>query len=272
MDGRAEATARPERPPRRRRAVALVLCGPGPSSARSSTRCSSGWTSRAADLDARARWPVRWHEAFAGAGPTADLLAPGVADGTGLLVAGLRAAIRTPLGPLFGGTSLADLDRRDRLDELGVRHAGRAGGAHPVGRRPRRARPRQPAGRPSAPAVGGGVGRRGHRRPARRLPHRFDRPRGPRRATTAADRFVVADYKTNRLTPPGADPGPADYDVRPMADAMARAPLPAPGAAVRRRAPPLSPVAATRPGHRHRRGERRGLPVRAGDDRAEVGR
>ena len=31
---------------------------------------------------------------------------------------GLALAVRTPLGPAFGGLSLSDLDRRDRLDEL----------------------------------------------------------------------------------------------------------------------------------------------------------
>ena len=36
-----------------------------------------------------------------------------------LLVAGLRAAIDTPLGPLFGATRLRDIARADRIDELG---------------------------------------------------------------------------------------------------------------------------------------------------------
>ena len=48
------------------------------------------------------------------------------------VVAGLRAAIETPLGPLLGGRALRDLARADRLDELDLRAA--AGRRRPADR------------------------------------------------------------------------------------------------------------------------------------------
>ncbi len=99
------------------------------------------------------------------------------------------------------------------------------GSARRAGTRPSRTSdrwslPRSRAGIPLRP-LGNGAGRRGDRRPARRVPDRIDRPGGPASATDGgASRFVVADYKTNRLTPWGADPGPHDYDIGHMVDAM----------------------------------------------------
>ena len=49
------------------------------------------------------------------------------------IVAGLRAAIETPLGPLVGGVRLRDVARADRLDELGF-ELPLAGGDEPLGR------------------------------------------------------------------------------------------------------------------------------------------
>ena len=49
------------------------------------------------------------------------------------VVAGLRAAIETPLGPLVGGLRLRDVARADRLDEL-VFELPLAGGDEPAGR------------------------------------------------------------------------------------------------------------------------------------------
>src|SRR5581483_10692850 len=48
------------------------------------------------------------------------------------IVAGLRAAIETPLGPLLGGMCLRDIPRRDRLDELEF-ELPLAGGDAPTG-------------------------------------------------------------------------------------------------------------------------------------------
>ena len=100
------------------------------------------------------------------------------------VIAGLRAAIETPLGPLVGGLRLRDVARADRLDELTF-ELPLAGGDEPVGEvtpgRDRRRPARAPRRRRSA---------RGLRRPARRpgaagerarLPDRQHRPRGARR-------------------------------------------------------------------------------------------
>jgi exodeoxyribonuclease V beta subunit len=48
------------------------------------------------------------------------------------IIAGLRAAIETPLGPLLGGRRLRDIPRRDRLDELQF-ELPLAGGDTPTG-------------------------------------------------------------------------------------------------------------------------------------------
>ena len=70
-------------------------------------------TTLAADLDGAIR-----SRAFRQGVDLGSLVPEGM-DGVGLLVEGLRSAIRSPLGPLFGGRSLADLAKSDRLDELG---------------------------------------------------------------------------------------------------------------------------------------------------------
>jgi exodeoxyribonuclease V beta subunit len=48
------------------------------------------------------------------------------------VAAGLRAALQTPLGPVLGGLRLADVARRDRLDELGF-ELPLVGGEKPTG-------------------------------------------------------------------------------------------------------------------------------------------
>lgn len=58
---------------------------------------------------------------------------PGDPADSGILVAGLEAAITTPLGALAGGASLRDIKRADRLDELGF-ELPLAGGDKPSGR------------------------------------------------------------------------------------------------------------------------------------------
>ena len=97
------------------------------------------------------------------------------------VVAGLRAAIETPLGPLAGGVRLRDLARADRLDELDF-ELPLAGGDDADG--PARARTRSPrvlrahlaAGRP-ARRLRGPARRPGAARERARLPHRQHRPR-----------------------------------------------------------------------------------------------
>jgi exodeoxyribonuclease V beta subunit len=128
----------------------------------------------------------------------------------GAVVAGLRAAIETPLGPGLGDLRLRDLRPGDRLDELGF-ELPLAGGDEPTGRLTLEAvadvlRARLPAGDALAgyaerlgdpglrPAVGG------YLNGSLDLVFRFAGPGG--RA-----RFGVVDYKTNWL-------GPADEELR----------------------------------------------------------
>jgi exodeoxyribonuclease V beta subunit len=173
---------------------------------------------RAGDLDAEVAAAVAAE--FARSGADADLLGPGAAGGTGLLIAGLRDAVRTPLGPLFGDSRLADLDRADRLDELAFDMRVGGGDRLPsivdLGRLLLAHLPDDDPVRPWAVAVADGAI---DVRLAGYLTGSIDLV--ARLAPDGRESFVIADYKTNRLTPRGADPGPADYDARRMADAMA---------------------------------------------------
>ena len=69
------------------------------------------------------------------------------------------------------------------------------------------------------------------------------------------DRFVVSDYKTNRLAAPRRHPHISPLPTRPAPCRHGRAPLSTPGPAVLSRPSPLSPVAPSRlrPGHTSRR-------------------
>lgn len=116
------------------------------------------------------------------------------------LVAGLVAAIETPLGPVWGGTALRSLRRADRLDELAF-DLPLAGGETPVGLVTMSGIAdvfaRLPAGDPVA----------GY----------HERLRASEMATSVhgfltgsidlvarvAGRHLVVDYKTNHLAPPG---------------------------------------------------------------------
>ena len=117
------------------------------------------------------------------------------------------------------------------------------------------------------------------RRPAGRLPRAPARPaaRPPRSAgfltgsidlvARVGDRHVVVDYKTNLLAPIGDRPRAWHYRPDGLAEAMAAAPLPAAGRALRRGPAPLPALAPgrlrPRPPPRRRR-----LPVPAGHDRS----
>ncbi len=142
------------------------------------------------------------------------------ADGLRLLVDGIETAIDSPLGPLFGGISLRDISRTDRLDEMSFELL--------LGRGPDRTSDRDigrlvhdhlPAGDPLRKWAAGladglfGVELAGH------LTGSIDallRVRG----SGAARRFVVVDYKSNRLHDPSAPPRPGDYSQSAMAAAM----------------------------------------------------
>jgi exodeoxyribonuclease V beta subunit len=122
-----------------------------------------------------------------------------------VVVAGLRAAIETPLGPLTGGLRLRDLRRPDRLDELDF-ELPLAGGDDPSGELALTAigdvlREHLPADDPLAgyadrlgdPALRRTV--RGYLTGSLDLVARV-------RGVDGVPRFVVMDYKTNWLGPP----------------------------------------------------------------------
>ena len=201
-------------------------------------------------------------------------------------VAGLRAAIETPLGPLRWRPSPARRRRTDRLDELEF-ELPLAGGDDPTGELTLDAiadvlREHLAAGDPLA-----GYATRLEdpapppERP--RLPHGQHRPRAP---TARTSRFAVVDYKTNwlggagraadRLALPagGARGRDAARPLRPAGAPVHRRPSPLPALAPprlrpraqpRRRPLPL-PARDARPGHaRRRRDAVRGLRVEAAE-------
>ncbi|HZT64692.1 MAG TPA: UvrD-helicase domain-containing protein [Acidimicrobiales bacterium] len=130
---------------------------------------------------------------------------------TDILVAGLEAAITTPLGPLAGGARLADVARGDRLDELSFEFP-LAGGDRPEGEvltsdLARLFADHVPAGAPGAESPLAGYAERladpvlashlrGYLTGSLDLVFRRRHPGG-------VQRFFVADYKTNRLTVDG---------------------------------------------------------------------
>jgi len=128
---------------------------------------------------------------------------------TNMVVAGLRAAIETPLGPLLdSGTRLRDVRRPDRLDELEF-ELPLAGGDEPTGRLTLAAigdvlREHLPTGDPLAgyadrlddPALRQSV--RGYLTGSLDLVVRLAGPDG-------VPRFAVLDYKTNWLGAPGEE-------------------------------------------------------------------
>jgi exodeoxyribonuclease V beta subunit len=135
-------------------------------------------------------------ERVAGARRSFELVDPADA------VAGLKAALETPLGPLVGGIRLRDIRRADRLDELEF-ELPLAGGDAPTGRLTPAAiaavlREHLPAGDPMAgyaarledPALRSDV--RGFLTGSIDLVVRLPGPR-----------FAIVDYKTNWLGPAG---------------------------------------------------------------------
>jgi exodeoxyribonuclease V beta subunit len=125
-----------------------------------------------------------------------------------LVVAGLRAAIETPLGPILSATRLRDVRRPDRLDELQF-ELPLAGGDEPTGRITLGAigaalREHLPADDPlhgyadrlEDPALRHNV--RGYLTGSLDLVVRIPGPED-------IPRFAIIDYKTNWLAPPGEE-------------------------------------------------------------------
>jgi len=143
------------------------------------------------------------------------------ADGVDLLIDGLAAAIDTPLGPLFDGARLSQITQADRLDEMSFEILLGAGS--------RWATDREIGGlildHISADdslhgwAVGladgvFGVELGGHLTGSIDALIRVGPADGP-------PRFVVVDYKSNRLHDPSGPPLAGDYSQASMASAMA---------------------------------------------------
>jgi exodeoxyribonuclease V beta subunit len=138
-------------------------------------------------------------------------------------VTGLAAAIETPLGPLAGGLRLRDLARADRLDELSF-ELPLAGGDAPAGELElgalaRLLRERVPAGDPLE-GYADRLEEPGLQRELRGfLVGSIDlvaRLRGP----DGEPRFLVLDYKTNRLAAEGAPATPWHYRPEALAREM----------------------------------------------------
>ncbi|HET6867840.1 MAG TPA: UvrD-helicase domain-containing protein, partial [Solirubrobacteraceae bacterium] len=138
------------------------------------------------------------------------------------IIAGLRAAIETPLGPLLGGRRLRDIPRSDRLDELEF-ELPLAGGDAPTGQLTLQAIARTlgehlPPGDPMAayaarledPSLRSQV--RGFLTGSIDLVMRVD-----------GSRFAIADYKTNWLGPADEPLTLAHYGSGAVAAEMSRA-------------------------------------------------
>ena len=139
--------------------------------------------------------------------------------GRALLVAGLHATLETPLGPLFGDRRLRDLTTGDRLDELTfdllLGGSGHLAGVHDIGRLVvDHLGPDDPL-LPWAEGLADGtvdVELAGH------LTGSID---AVLRVGGDEPRFVIVDYKTNRLGRRGEVAGPDDYAGPALAQAMA---------------------------------------------------
>ena len=154
------------------------------------------------------------------------------ADGVALLADGLRQVLETPLGPhsvLPTGAArcLRDLALGDRLNELTFELNLHSPAAAPLGSRPPTERdlgdlllgalPTDDPFRPWAAQLAAGlfgVDLSGHLTGSIDAVLRFRGDDGD------ADRFVVVDYKTNRLHRHGLAPRPGDYGPGPMQRAM----------------------------------------------------
>ncbi len=143
-----------------------------------------------------------------------------VGDGRALLHGGLSAAIHTPLGAAFGGIALRSLPRSDRIDEMPfeIRLAGSGAPAtdRTIGALVVQHLSADDPMLPWANALAAGrfdVRLAGHLTGSIDLVARIG-------AGSGRHRFVVVDYKTNRLHRRGRLPDPGEYGRAAMAQAM----------------------------------------------------
>jgi len=143
-------------------------------------------------------------------------------DGISLLIDGLHAAISSPLGPLFANLRLRDIGRTDRIDEMTFElHLGSRDN-HPsdqaIGRLVHDHLPSDDPLRSWASDLAKGsfgVELAGHLTGSIDALLRVDKAGG------TPSRFVVVDYKSNRLHRPDTLPVRGDYSLGAMAAAMA---------------------------------------------------
>jgi exodeoxyribonuclease V beta subunit len=140
------------------------------------------------------------------------------------LVAGLRAALETPLGPLFSGQRLCDLPLGDSLRELHFELRLGEHTRHPtdrdIGALVLHHLPLTDPLRPWAEQLTSGlfdVELGGHLTGSIDAIFRVGNPKDP----AIPPRFVVADYKTNTLAEEGREPRSTDYHPARLATAMA---------------------------------------------------
>lgn len=137
------------------------------------------------------------------------------------LVTGLEAAVRTPLGPLFAGRALVDLAPSDRLDEMSFDLTlGEGGGRATDADVGRLLLDHLPAGDPLGPWAASladgpfSAVLAGHLTGSIDLVARV-------RHDDGIERFVISDYKTNRLATRGVTPSAAHFQPDQLPAAMA---------------------------------------------------
>ncbi|MEO6987708.1 MAG: PD-(D/E)XK nuclease family protein, partial [Aquihabitans sp.] len=142
-------------------------------------------------------------------------------DGRARLVDGIIASLHTPLGPLFDGRRLSDIAEADRLPELGFElhlpQSGRLPTDRDIGALLLAHLSADDPFRPWAEEVAAGVfdvELAGHLNGEIDAVLRVTSPERP-------DRYVVVDYKTNRLHQRDTPPLPGDYGPEPMVAQMA---------------------------------------------------
>jgi exodeoxyribonuclease V beta subunit len=147
---------------------------------------------------------------------------PGLASASGaeLLVDALAGAISSPLGPDCGDISLGDISRKNRIDEMSFEfHLGEGGhrpSIHDIGRLLLDGLPPDDPFVPWAADVASGatdISLAGHLTGSIDAVIRVH-------ARDGTQRFLVVDYKTNRLSDPRRTPAPDDYGWARMAEAM----------------------------------------------------
>ena len=144
--------------------------------------------------------------------------------GAETLLTGLRAAIETPLGPLFNGQRLRELARSERLGELGFElrlgGKGRLATDRDIGTLMLAHLPEDDPLRPWAQRLASGlfgVELAGHLTGSLDMVVRVRDSAG----SDAPARFVVVDYKTNTLAERGRGPQSSDYHPDRLPAAMA---------------------------------------------------